>query len=89
MCLAVPGRVIEIDNKDMLKMAKVDFAGVVKEVCLDWVPETKINDFVVVHAGFALNIVDENEAKETLRLFHEMGALTDEEYEKTKEQGHK
>jgi len=84
MCLAVPGRVIEIDNKDMLKMAKVDFAGVVKEVCLDWVPEVKLNDFVVVHAGFALNILDENDAKETLRLFHEMGALTDDEYEKTK-----
>jgi len=84
MCLAVPGRVIEIDNKEMLRMAKVDFAGVVREVCLDWVPEVQLNDFVVVHAGFALNKVDENEAKETLKLFHEMGALTDEEYEKTK-----
>jgi len=83
MCLAVPGRVIEIDNKDMLRMAKVDFAGVVREVCLDWVPEVQLNDFVVVHAGFALNKVDENEAKETLKLFHEMGALTDEEYKKT------
>jgi hydrogenase expression/formation protein HypC len=85
MCLAVPGRVIEINDKDMLKMAKVDFAGVVKEVCLDWVPEVQLNDYVVVHAGFALNKVDENEARETLRLFHEMGALTDEEFEKTKE----
>ena len=84
MCLAVPGRVIEIDNKDMLRMAKVDFAGVIREVCLDWVPEVQLNDFVVVHAGFALNKVDENEAKETLKLFHEMGALTDEEFEKTK-----
>ena len=84
MCLAVPGRVIEINDKDMLKMAKVDFAGVVRKVCLDWVPEVELNDFVVVHAGFALNKVDENEAKETLKLFHEMGALTDEEYEKTK-----
>ena len=84
MCLAVPGRVIEIDEKDMLRMAKVDFAGVVREVCLDWVPEVQLNDFVVVHAGFALNKVDENEAKETLKLFYEMGALTDEEYEKTK-----
>ena len=84
MCLAVPGRVIEIDNKEMLRMAKVDFAGVVREVCLDWVPEVQLNDFVVVHAGFALNKVDENEAKETLKLFHEMGALTDDEYEKTK-----
>lgn len=85
MCLAVPGKVIEINDKDMLRMAKVDFAGVVREVCLDWVPEVQLNDFVVVHAGFALNKVDENEARETLRLFHEMGALTDEEYDKTKE----
>ena len=84
MCLAVPGRVIEIDEKDMLRMAKVDFAGVIREVCLDWVPEVQLNDFVVVHAGFALNKVNEHEAKETLKLFHEMGALTDEEYEKTK-----
>jgi hydrogenase expression/formation protein HypC len=85
VCLAVPGKVIEIDDKkDMLRMAKVDFAGVVKEICLDWVPEVKLNDFVIVHAGFALNIVDEKEAKETLRLFHEMGTLTDDEYEKTK-----
>ncbi len=84
MCLAVPGRVIEINDKDMLRMAKVDFAGVVKEVCLDWVPEVQLNDFVVVHAGFALNKVDENDAKETLKLFHEMGALTDEEFEKIK-----
>jgi len=84
MCLAVPGRVIEINNKDMLRMAKVDFAGVVREVCLDWIPEVQLNDFVVVHAGFALNKVDENEAKETLKLFHEMGALTDDEYEKSK-----
>lgn len=85
MCLAVPGKVIEIkNNKEMLRMAKVDFAGVVKEVCLDWVPEVQLNDFVVVHAGFALNKLDENEARETLRLFHEMGALTDEEFEKTK-----
>jgi len=84
MCLAVPGKVTEIDDKkDMLRMAKVDFAGVVKEVCLDWVPEVNLGDYVIVHAGFALNKVDENDAKETLRLFHEMGALTDEEYKKT------
>lgn len=84
MCLAVPGRVIEINDKNMLRMAKVDFAGVVREVCLDWIPEVQLNDFVVVHAGFALNKVDENDAKETLKLFHEMGALTDDEYEKIK-----
>ncbi len=83
MCLAVPGKIISIDDKDMLKMAKVDFAGVVREVCLDWLPESKIGDYVIVHAGFALNTVDEKEAKETLRLFHEMGALTDEEFKKS------
>ena len=85
MCLAVPGKVISIDDKDMLRMAKIDFAGVVREACLDMLPDVKVGEYVVVHAGFALNKVDENEAKETLRLFHEMGALTDEEYEKTKD----
>jgi len=83
MCLAVPGKVISIDDKDMLRMAKVDFAGVVKEVCVDMLPEVQTGEYVVVHAGFALNKVDENEAKETLRLFHEMGALTDEEFDKS------
>lgn len=84
MCLAVPGKVTSIDeNKGMLRMAKVDFAGVVREVCLDWLPDVKVGDYVVVHAGFALNKVDENEAKETLKLFHEMGALTDEELKKS------
>ncbi len=83
MCLAVPGKIISIDDKDMLKMAKVDFAGVVREVCLDWLPEANVGEYVVVHAGFALNTVDEKEAKETLQLFHEMGALTDEEFEKS------
>ncbi len=83
MCLAVPGKIISIDDKDMLKMAKIDFAGVVREVCLDWLPEANVGEYVVVHAGFALNTVDEKEAKETLQLFHEMGALTDEEFEKS------
>ena len=57
MCLAVPGVIEEIDEQGPLKMAKVNFRGAYKEACIEWVPEAKVGDYVVVHAGFALNIV--------------------------------
>ncbi|WP_324282851.1 HypC/HybG/HupF family hydrogenase formation chaperone [Cyanobacterium aponinum UTEX 3221] len=68
MCLAVPGKVIEIISSDNLLdlKGKINFAGIIKEVCLAYVPEVKINDYVIVHAGFALSIIDEQEAKQTL-----------------------
>ncbi|PHV63985.1 HypC/HybG/HupF family hydrogenase formation chaperone [Cyanobacterium aponinum UTEX 3222] len=68
MCLAVPGKVIEITSSDNLLdlKGKISFAGIIKEVCLAYVPEVKINDYVIVHAGFALSIIDEQEAKQTL-----------------------
>ena len=70
MCLAIPGKIISInENFDELKKAKVSFAGIVKEVCIQWIEEPKIGDYVLVHAGFALNKVDEKEAEETLRIF--------------------
>ncbi len=76
MCLAVPGKVISIDdNNPDLKMARVDFSGVVKEVCVQWLPEVKEGDFVLAHVGMALNIVDEQDALETLELLREMGEL--------------
>ncbi|MCP4751298.1 MAG: HypC/HybG/HupF family hydrogenase formation chaperone [Proteobacteria bacterium] len=71
MCLAVPGRIDEIDRQGLLTMAKVNFSGVCKEVCIEWVPEAKIGDYVVVHAGFALNLLDEKEALESLKLIEE------------------
>ncbi|HTY00323.1 MAG TPA: HypC/HybG/HupF family hydrogenase formation chaperone [Bacteroidota bacterium] len=78
MCLAVPGKVLSIDRSVEPVMGTVSFAGVTKEVCLDWVPEVKEGDYVIVHVGFALNTVDEKEALDTLNLLREMGELGEE-----------
>jgi hydrogenase expression/formation protein HypC len=76
MCLAVPGKVTSIDDSNPdLKMAKVNFSGVSKEVCVQWLPDVKIGDYVLVHVGFALNKIDEKDAKETLKILREMGDL--------------
>ncbi len=67
MCLAVPGKVISIsEDDDLMRKGKVSFGGVVKEVSLAYVPEVKVGDYVIVHVGFALSIVDENAAEQTL-----------------------
>jgi hydrogenase expression/formation protein HypC len=78
MCLAVPGKVLEINRTVTPVMGTVDFAGVRKEVCLEWVPEVQVGQYVIVHVGFALNTVDEQEAEETLQMLRQMGALDDE-----------
>lgn len=76
MCLAVPGRVESIyEGENLLKMAKVNFGGVIKDVCVAWVDDVKVGDYVLVHVGFALNKIDEAEAQETLKLLTEMGEL--------------
>ena len=76
MCLAVPGKVISIDRSDSeLKMAKVDFSGIIKEVSVQWLPEVKEGDYVLTHVGMALNILDEEDAKETLKLLRELGEI--------------
>ena len=75
MCLAVPGQVIEIEHQEELAMGKVSFGGVKKMVCLDWLPEVKVGDYVIVHVGFALSIVDETEALETIAMIEEMSRL--------------
>jgi hydrogenase expression/formation protein HypC len=74
MCLAVPGQITSIDetNPD-LRMAKVDFAGVQKDICIQWLPEVRMGDYIIAHVGLALNKVDEEEALETLKLLREMG----------------
>ena len=79
MCLAVPGKIVSIDTSAALRMAKVNFGGVGKEVCLEWLPEAQIGDYVLVHVGFALSKIDEKEAVETLRMLTEMGELIEEE----------
>ncbi len=76
MCLAVPGKVLSIDKSNPeLKMARVDFSGVVREVSVQWLPEVKVGDYVLTHVGMALNILDEKDALETLELLREMGEL--------------
>jgi hydrogenase expression/formation protein HypC len=78
MCLAVPGKIVSIDKNSTPIMAKVNFGGVLKDVCLEFVPDAKVNDYAVVHVGFALSILDEKEAKETIKIFEEMERLANE-----------
>lgn len=79
MCLAVPGKVLEIYNNTQPVMGKVDFSGIRKDVCLELVPDVKTGDYVVVHVGFAISIMNEEEARETLRLLEEMNNATDDQ----------
>lgn len=73
MCLAIPGKIISFEHlKDSPLMAKVSFGGIVKSVCMDWLPDSNVGDYVMVHVGYAISKVDENEAEETLRLVKEM-----------------
>ena len=78
MCLGIPGRVTEVYDKHGVTMGKVDFDGILKEVCLAYVPEIQVGDYTIVHVGFAITQLDEHEAQETLALFREMGALEEE-----------
>ena len=82
MCLAVPGKVVSIEGDDpILRDGKVNFGGVVKRVNLSYVPEAKIGDYVVVHVGFALSIVDEEEAKQVFENLKTIGELSEIEGE--------
>lgn len=77
MCLGIPGKIIKIYNYGSTKMAEVDFGGVHQEACVETVPEAKPDDYVIVHAGFALNILSKEEAQETLAILAEMSRLAD------------
>lgn len=78
MCLGIPGKIIEIYEQAGLKMGRVDFGGVVKEACLAYVPQAQVGDYTIIHVGFALNVIDEEEAQKTLELFEQIGMLADE-----------
>lgn len=78
MCLAVPGKVLDIEERDGTRMATVDFGGVVKEVCLEYVPDLQVGEYAIVHVGFALQRLDEESARKTLALFEELGLLQEE-----------
>jgi hydrogenase expression/formation protein HypC len=75
MCLAVPGRVLGIVERDGTTMGEVDFGGVRKEVCLQYLPDVEVGDHVIVHVGFAIQRLDEESAQQTLALFEELGRL--------------
>lgn len=72
MCLAIPGKVIEIREENGLKMGTVDISGALTKACLEYVPEIAIGQYTIVHAGFALKIIDEDEAAESLKLWDEL-----------------
>jgi len=78
MCLGIPGKIIEIYNENGLRMAKIDFGGVRREACLEYVPEAKTGDYTLIHVGFALNLISEQEALETLDLLRQINDLGSE-----------
>lgn len=83
MCLAIPGQVIEIEcappaTSNELMMGIVSFGGIHKRVCLEWIPDVRVGEYVVVHVGFAISKIDEEEALETLKLFQQIDGAMDE-----------
>jgi hydrogenase expression/formation protein HypC len=78
MCLGVPGKIIETYEKDELHMAKVDFGGVFREACLEYVPEAQVGEYCIIHVGFAISLLSESEALETLDLLRQIGAIEEE-----------
>lgn len=75
MCLGIPGKVIETYVEHEVRMGKVDFGGVCKRVCLEHVPETQVGQFVIVHVGFALSVIDEDEASQVFAFLRGMNEL--------------
>ena len=78
MCLGVPGKIVEIYEKGGLKMAKVDFGGIFREACLDYVPEAIVGEYCIIHVGFAISILSESEAMETLDLLKQISDIEEE-----------
>ena len=75
MCLAVPGKILSISGEDFARMARVSFGGIIKEVSLAYVPEASDGQYVLVHVGFAISVVDEAEATRTFEILKQMGEL--------------
>jgi hydrogenase expression/formation protein HypC len=78
MCLGVPGKVMELYQANGMKMGKVDFGGVVREACLEYLPDIQVGDYTIVHVGFGISRLDEKEANETLELLRQMDMLAGE-----------
>jgi hydrogenase expression/formation protein HypC len=79
MCLGIPGKILTIYEENGTRMAKIDFGGVTREACIQVIPEAQPGDWTIVHAGFALNLLSEAEARETLEILQEMSELADQE----------
>ena len=75
MCLAIPGKILEIQEQGKMRAGRVQFGGIVRQVSLDFVPEAGLGDYVMVHVGFAISRVDQVEAERTYKLLQEMGML--------------
>jgi hydrogenase expression/formation protein HypC len=75
MCLAVPGKILEAEERDGGRIAKVQFGGITRQVMLNFVPEAQVGDYVVVHVGFAISRLDEEEARKTYEALEAMGLL--------------
>jgi hydrogenase expression/formation protein HypC len=75
MCLAIPGKVVSVEQSNGLRVGRVQFGGIVRQASLDFVPEAEVGDYVMVHVGYAISRVDEAEAQRTYELLEEMGAL--------------
>lgn len=78
MCLGIPGKVIELYQANGMRMGKVDFGGVVKEACLEYLPEIQVGDYTIIHVGFGISQLDEAEAHRTLEMLREMDMLAGE-----------
>ncbi|KUI20091.1 HypC/HybG/HupF family hydrogenase formation chaperone [Mycobacterium sp. GA-2829] len=78
MCLAVPGKIESVSDRDGTLMAVVDFGGIKKDVCLQYIPDAREGQYVVVHVGFAIQRLDEESAMRTLREFEHLGVLAEE-----------
>ena len=78
MCLAIPGRVAEIEVNDGMRSGRILFGGIARQACLDFVPEASVGDYVLVHVGFAISVVDKEEAERTYALLESMGYLSSE-----------
>ena len=78
MCLGVPGKIIETYESNGLHMAKVDFGGIFREACLSYVPEAQVGEYCIIHVGFAISLLNESEAIETLDLLRQIGDIEKE-----------
>ena len=78
MCLGVPGKIVEKYESGGLQMGKIDFGGVTREACLEYVPEAELGDYAVIHVGFAISLLSEQEAQETLALLREISNVEEE-----------